>query len=71
MIDPLKDLKQRIDEAEVDGSQVMGLHLTPEMTKAIRWELHLMYGKDPGDELTLLYGVEVLSQDADELILEF
>lgn len=69
MTEAVKELKQKIDEAEVDGSQVIGVHLTPEMTKAIHWELTQMYGRDLGEDLTLLYGVEVLSQDSDELIL--
>jgi len=64
------ELKRQIDEAEADGSQVIGIHLTAEMAEAIRWELKQMYGSDPGSELTLLFGAAVLSQDADELKLE-
>ncbi len=64
------ELKKKIDEAEADGSQVIGIHLTAEMAKAIRWELTQMYGNDPGEELTLLFGAAVLSQDADELKLD-
>jgi hypothetical protein len=70
MADATIKLKEKIDEFEADGTQVIGIHLTPEMTKAIRWELHLMYGKDPGDDLVLLFGAAVLSQDADELRFE-
>ncbi len=69
MSDVVTELKREIETAEADGSQVIGIHLTAEMAKAIRWELHLMYGKDPGEELILLYGAEVLSHDADKLTL--
>ncbi len=64
------ELKRKIAQAEADGSQVIGIRLTAEMAKEIRWELTQMYGQDPGEELTLLFGAEVLSQDADELSFE-
>ncbi len=70
MTDALNELKQKIDEVEADGTQVIGIHLTPEMTKAIHWELTQMYGSDPGEHLTLLFGTAVVSQDADELKLD-
>ena len=70
MTEALKELKEKIDQAEVDGSQVIGIHLTAEITKATRWELHQMYGCDYGDP-SLLFGAEVLSHDADELELVF
>ena len=70
MTEVVNELKKMIEQAEADGSQVIGIHLTAEMAKAIRWELTQMYGSDPGDELTLLFGAAVLSQDADELKLE-
>ncbi|MBF0427567.1 MAG: hypothetical protein HQL94_01480 [Magnetococcales bacterium] len=52
---------------EADGRQAMGVHLTPELAKVIRWELHQYYGSDPGEQLTTLYGMEILSMDAKEL----
>ncbi len=64
------ELQRKIAQAEADGSQVIGIRLTAEMAKEIRWELTQMYGQDPGEELTLLFGAEVLSQDADELSFE-
>ncbi|MES9897975.1 MAG: hypothetical protein ABW148_03005 [Sedimenticola sp.] len=70
MTEVVNELKKKIDEAEADGSQVTGIHMTAEMAKAIRWELTQMYGSDPGEDLTLLFGAAVLSQDADELKLE-
>ncbi|MCF6280794.1 MAG: hypothetical protein L3J28_01080 [Candidatus Polarisedimenticolaceae bacterium] len=70
MTEVVKELKTKMDKAEADGHQVIGIHLTAEMSKAIRWELHQMYGTDYG-EPTLLFGAEVLSVDADELELVF
>ncbi|MES9858587.1 MAG: hypothetical protein ABW166_18575 [Sedimenticola sp.] len=70
MTEVVDELKKRIDEAEADGSQVTGIHMTAAMAKAIRWELTQMYGSDPGEDLTLLFGAAVLSQDAAELKLE-
>ena len=63
------ELKRKMAEAEADGSQVIGLHLTAALTREIRWELTQMYGSDPGPDLQLLFGAEILSQDADELKL--
>jgi len=70
MTEAVNELKKQIDQAEADGSQVTGIYLTAEMAKAIRWELTQMYGSDPGEDLTLLFGAAVISQDADELKLE-
>jgi len=70
MTEVVNELKKQIDKVEADGTQVIGIHLTPEMAKAIRWELTQMYGSDPGEDLTLLFGAAVISQDADELKLE-
>jgi hypothetical protein len=64
------ELKRQIDLAEQDGSQVIGIHLTPAMAQAIRWELTQMYGSDPGEELTLLFGAAIITQDAEELKLD-
>jgi hypothetical protein len=70
MTDVVNELKRQIDKVEEDGTQVIGIHLTAEMAKAIRWELNQMYGSDPGEDLTLLFGTAVVSHDADELKLD-
>ncbi len=69
MTEVVKELKAKMEHLESDGSQVIGIHLTAELSKAIRWELHQMYGVDYGDP-SLLFGAEVLSHDADELRFE-
>lgn len=55
---------------EANGRQALGVHLTSELTKALRWELHQYYGSDPGERLTTLYGLEILSCDAPALSFE-
>lgn len=49
---------------EGDDRLASGVHLPADVAAAIRWELHLMYGFDPGVDLMTLYGMEVLSTDA-------
>ncbi|MBF0447810.1 MAG: hypothetical protein HQL67_06380 [Magnetococcales bacterium] len=63
----LKTLKNRF---ESDGSMAIGVHLTQEQAKALRRELHHLYGFDNGENLTTLYGVEVLATDAEALKFE-
>ncbi|MBF0191760.1 MAG: hypothetical protein HQL99_11575 [Magnetococcales bacterium] len=55
---------------EAEGRQAMGVHLPDDLAKALRWELHQYYGADPGETLTTLYGMEVLSLDASEVRFE-
>lgn len=55
---------------EKGGRQAMAVHLTPEQAEALRWELHQMYGQDPGPNLTTLYGLEVRSTQASSLWFE-
>ncbi|MEO5351637.1 MAG: triose-phosphate isomerase [Magnetococcus sp. XQGC-1] len=63
--------EQLKDKAEEGGRQVVGVHLTPDQAGFLRWELHQLYGKDPGETLPTLYGVEVLSSNAQELRFEW
>ena len=60
-------LKEEMEKIEDDGSLVVGIHLPAEMAKTIHFELTQLYGADHGEDLVLLFGAEVLSQDADEL----
>ncbi|MBF0161045.1 MAG: hypothetical protein HQL88_02045 [Magnetococcales bacterium] len=63
-LEAFKSLKESF---EADGSQAVGVHLTPEQAGFLRWELHQLYGTDPGPCLPTLYGLEVLSTDAPAL----
>jgi hypothetical protein len=63
--------EQLKEKAEEEGRQVVGVHLTPDQAGFLRWELHQLYGKDPGETLPTLYGVEVLSSNAQELRFEW
>ncbi|RMF87920.1 MAG: hypothetical protein D6739_00870 [Nitrospirae bacterium] len=58
------------DAFEADGRQATGVHLPAEVARRIRWELHQLYGFDPGPELMTLYGMEVLSTDAEAIRFE-
>lgn len=62
-------LKEEMERVEEDGSLVVGIHLPAEMAKAIHFELSQMYGANHGNDLILLFGAEVISQDADQLKL--
>ncbi len=53
---------------EADGRQAVGVHLTAEQAGFLRWEMHQLYGRDLGAELPTIFGVEVLSRDATELL---
>ncbi|MEO5341424.1 MAG: hypothetical protein H7837_13065 [Magnetococcus sp. MYC-9] len=63
----LEGFKERKEAFEADGRQAIGVHLTAEQAGFLRWELHQLYGTDPGQWLPTLYGLEVLSSDAREL----
>ncbi|MBF0181736.1 MAG: hypothetical protein HQM03_17090 [Magnetococcales bacterium] len=69
-MDKLKDLLVLKNAFEADGQHALGVHLTPDWAKELRWELHQYYGKDPGERLTTVYGMEVLSLDAEEVRFE-
>lgn len=66
----LKEVKEWRAKFEADGRQALGIHLTAAQAAALRDELHHLYGKDPGPRLTTLYGMEVLSVDAESLWFE-
>ncbi|MBF0284011.1 MAG: hypothetical protein HQL51_06085 [Magnetococcales bacterium] len=72
MIDPmtLKDLHNYREIWEKSGCQALGVRLTAPQAAALRWELHQLYGQDPGPRLTTLYGLEVLQTDAEAFSLE-
>ena len=60
----LEGFKTLKEAFEADGRQAVGVHLTPDQAGFLRWELHQLYGADPGPCLPTLYGLEVLSTDA-------
>ncbi|MBF0609676.1 MAG: hypothetical protein G8345_01555 [Magnetococcales bacterium] len=60
----LKELKALKEEFEKDGRQAMAVYLTSEQAKELRWEIHQLYGFDPGEMLTTLYGMSVAAIDA-------
>ncbi len=66
----LKELKKKIDEFEKDGRYCMGINLTHEMAVEVRKELRYLYGRDLGENPTILFGKEVTSIDAPELSFE-
>ena len=66
----LSEVKKLKNEFEADGSQAMGVHLTKEQSTELRRELHHLYGFDNGENLTTLYGIEVMSTDADSFSFE-
>lgn len=66
----LHEIKARKEAFEDEGHHCMGMHLTAEMADMVREELHRYYNRDPGEALMTLFGVEVLSVDADELSFE-
>lgn len=66
----LAKIKKLKEEFEADGKHCMGIHLTPELAARVRHELRHYYGRDPGEQLMTLFGAEVVSTDAKELIFE-
>ncbi len=66
----LKELKKRMEEFEAGGRHCMGVHLPADVAAQLRRELHHLYNRDPGKDLTTLFGVQVLSTDAPELKFE-
>ncbi|MBF0424223.1 MAG: hypothetical protein HQL66_00155 [Magnetococcales bacterium] len=65
----LKKILSLKESCERDGQHPLGIRLTPEQAREVRWELHQLYGFDPGPELMPLYGMEVLATDADTMTL--
>ncbi|MBF0444053.1 MAG: hypothetical protein HQL68_00570 [Magnetococcales bacterium] len=66
-IDEIKDLKNAF---EADGSQAMGVYLTKAQATELRHELHLYYGFDNGENLTTLFGMEVMDIDAESFKID-
>jgi|TARA_Y100000294_G_scaffold134069_1_gene126661 hypothetical protein len=66
----LKELKILIHEFEKNGKHCMGVNLPENIAIELRRELHQLYGKDPGENLPTLFGVEVLSTNAPTLSFE-
>lgn len=61
-LDEFKVLK---DAFEGDGRLALGVHLPSSDAKQLRQELTSFYAQDPGEWLTTLYGIQVLSIDAE------
>lgn len=66
----MKEFKQLLQRFEADGRHAMGVELPARVAAELRWELYQLYGADPGKELTTLFGVAVLSTDADQIRFE-
>lgn len=67
VMDALHELKALKEQFEAENRFCMGVHLPADVAAKIRRELHLLYGRDPGEGLTTLYGLEVLSTDAPKI----
>lgn len=63
----LHELKTLKETFEQDGRQATGVRLTADQAADCRWELHQLYGYDPGEYLTPLYGLEIVSIQAETL----
>ncbi len=66
----LAEIKRIKKEFEADGSQALEVHLTKEQAEELRRELHHLYGFDNGENLTTLYGMEVVDIDAEAFKIE-
>ena len=66
----IKELKKLKEEYEATHPSCNGVHLTADSAKKIRWELHNLYGQDPGEGLTTLFGIEVLSTNSPDIKFE-
>lgn len=66
----LQELKTLKDDFEKDGRQALAVHLTAGQAQSLRWELHQLYGFDPGEMLTTLYGMAIAAVDAPTLRFE-
>ena len=65
--DTVLELKEAMEEVEADGSLVVGIHIPAEMAKKLHFELYKAHSTEAANELILLFGAEVLSQEADKL----
>ena len=66
-MDALKYLKGLKEEFEENNRFCTGVHLPADIARSIRRELLQLYGQDPGEGLTTLFGIEVLSTNAPEI----
>lgn len=66
----LKEFSALKEDYERDGRQATGVRLTPDQARELRRELAHLYGQDPGERLTTLYGLEVLTIQADRIAFE-
>lgn len=66
----LKEFRALKEEYERDGRQAAGVRLTRAQAEQLRRELAHLYGQDPGERLTTLYGIEVVTIDADHCAFE-
>ena len=66
----LSEIKKLKAVFEADGSQAMGVYLTKEQSTELRRELNQLYGFDNGENLTPLYGMEVMDIDAPAFKIE-
>jgi len=66
----LDEFKLLKDAFEADGKLALGVYLPAADAQELRRELTSYYAQDPGEWLTTLYGVQVLSIDADEVLFE-
>ena len=69
-MDTLKQIKALKEEFEEKNRFCMGVHLPTDIARSIRRELFQLYGQDPGEGLTTLFGIEVLSTDAPKIKFE-
>jgi hypothetical protein len=69
-MDTLKHLKGLKEEFEEKNRFCTGVHLPADIARSIRRELLQLYGQDPGEGLTTLFGIEVLSTSAPEIKFE-
>ncbi len=65
--DTVLELKEAMEEIEADGSLVTGIHLPAEMAKKLHSEIYQHNGVSDANELILIFGAEVLSQEASKL----
>jgi hypothetical protein len=67
LTDTVLELKEAMEKVEADGSLVTGMHLPAEMAKKLHVEIYQRNGTGTNNELILIFGAEVLSQEAEEL----
>ncbi|MBF0381497.1 MAG: hypothetical protein HQL69_10790 [Magnetococcales bacterium] len=66
----IEEIKKLKNEFEADGSQAMGVYLTKAQAVELRQELYLYYGFDNGENLTTLFGMEVMDVNAESFKID-